>query len=142
MAQQRAHDCLVNVHFGDADQPDWMFRVKNDYFKKGDNIFRKWDMSVLLDEMDANGVERCVLMASAWAPKYLPQSLPHYIRTRGKTKIIIASDAPLVTISRTIGEAVKLDLPPDVMDNYLYANAQRFFFDRLNGMLRARSERI
>jgi predicted TIM-barrel fold metal-dependent hydrolase len=53
------------------------------------------------------------------------------MRTRGKTKIIIASDAPLITITRTMDEAKKLALPPEVMDNYLYANAQRFFFDRL-----------
>ena len=32
MAGHRAHDCLINVHFGDAEQPGWMFRVKNEYF--------------------------------------------------------------------------------------------------------------
>jgi predicted TIM-barrel fold metal-dependent hydrolase len=71
------------------------------------------------------------LMTSAWAPKYLPQSLLHFMRTRGKEKVIFASDAPVLSITRTVGEAVKLDLPPEVMDNYLYANAQRFFFERL-----------
>jgi predicted TIM-barrel fold metal-dependent hydrolase len=277
MGKQRAHDCVVNVNFGDAAQPEWMFRVKNEYFKKDDGIFKKWEMSALLEEMDANGVERAVLMSrvdetdsssvkfatarpdrfalaiggfnlltpmaslnevgrfvkdqpvafasvgpsfwgdgqyapdnavyfplytkccdwdlplcmnaglpgppipgevqnpiyydrvcvrfpelklcmmhgadpwwetairlmikypnlhlmtSAWAPKYLPEALLHYMRTRGKTKIIFASDAPLLTITRTIGEALKLDLPPEVMDNYLYGNAQRFFFDRIAG---------
>jgi predicted TIM-barrel fold metal-dependent hydrolase len=254
-----------------------MFRVKNEYFRQDDSIFKKWELSAVLDEMDANGVERCVimgninnfsgspmefvkakpdrfaigagginllrpmpslkqlesfvkdhpvafavvgpsfwgdgmyapdnavyfplytkcceldlplcmnaglpgppipgevqnpiyydrvcvrfpelklcmmhgadpwwdtairlmikypnlhLMTSAWSPKYLPQSLLHYMRTRGKTKIIMASDAPLITITRTVSEAQKLDLPPEVLDNYLYANAQRFFFDRLQG---------
>jgi uncharacterized protein len=270
----RAHDCLVNVHFGDAEQPDWMYRVKNEYFKKDDSIFGKADLSQVLDEMDANGVERAVLsstvdgssttaqqfaakrpdrfvltaggmnllrpmpslralesyvrsnpvayvsvgpafwgdgmypptdavyhplyakcceldiplcmnaglpgppiageaqnplhydrvcvrfpelklcmihgadpwwdtairlmikypnlhlMTSAWAPKYLPQSLLHYMRSRGKTKIIFASDAPVLSITRCVSEARQLDLPAEVMDNYLYANAQRFFFDR------------
>jgi predicted TIM-barrel fold metal-dependent hydrolase len=271
----RAHDCLVNVHFGDAEQPEYMFRVKNEYFKRDDSIFGKWDLSRVLDEMDANGVQRAVLtanisaldgspvkfaearpdrfaltaggfnflapmpsirllqsfiasnpvvsvsagpsfwgdgmyppdnavyfplytkccewdlpvcmntglpgppipgevqnpiyydrvcvrfpelklcmihgadpwwdtairlmikypglhlMTSAWAPKYLPESLLHYMRTRGKTKVIFASDAPVLSITRTIGEAMALDLPDEVRDNYLYANAQRFFFDRL-----------
>jgi predicted TIM-barrel fold metal-dependent hydrolase len=271
----RAHDCLINVHFGDQEQPEWMFRVKNEYFKKDDSIFGKWEMSRVLDEMDANGVERACLMAditspkgsaiefvnarperfaliagrlnllkpmptlrqlqsfvrdypvafaqvgpsfwgegmyapdnavyyplytkccelelplalntglpgppipgevqnpmyldrvcvrfpelklcmahgadpwwdvairlmikypnlhlmtSAWAPKYLPPELLHYMRTRGKTKIIFASDAPVLSITRTNTEARQLDLPPDVLDNYLYSNAQRFFFDRL-----------
>jgi uncharacterized protein len=273
----RAHDCLINVHFGDADQPEWMFRVKDEYFKRDDTIFGKWDMSKVLDEMDANGVERAVvmgsvrangkgspfefvaarpdrfaiaaggfdllrpmkalrqledfvrsfpvayasvgpsfwgdglyppsdavyyplyvkcceldlplalntglpgppipgeaqnpihldrvcvrfpelklvmmhgadpwwdtairlmikypnlhLMTSAWAPKYLPETLLHYMRTRGKQKVIFASDAPVLSITRTTGEARNLDLPDEVRDNYLYANAQRFFFDRLS----------
>jgi predicted TIM-barrel fold metal-dependent hydrolase len=74
------------------------------------------------------------LMTSAWAPKYLPQSLLHYMRTRGKTKVIFASDAPVLSITRCVTEASQLDLPPEVLDNYLYGNAQRFFFDRLTGV--------
>ncbi|MEZ4278988.1 MAG: amidohydrolase family protein [Myxococcota bacterium] len=272
---ERAHDCLINVHFGDEDQPEWMHRVKNEYFKQGDSIFGKWEMEKVLAEMDANGVERAVLsanlrepgssairfvearpdrfalsvggldllrpmpslreleafvrnlpvvsavvgpafwgdgmydagnavyyplytkccelelplcmntglpgppipgeaqnpihldrvcvrfpelrlcmihgadpwweiairlmikypnlhlMTSAWAPKYLPEVLLHYMRTRGKKKVIFASDAPVLSITRTIGEALHLDLPPEVLDAYLYGNAQRFFFDRL-----------
>jgi uncharacterized protein len=272
----RAIDCLVNVHFGDAQQAEYMFRVKNEYFKKDDSIFGTWDMAKVLDEMDANGVERAVLtaniqqpggspvkfaqarpdrfaltaggfdflkpmpsirlmssfiadnpvvsmasgpsfwgdgqypgdhavyfpfytkacewdlpvclntglpgppipgeaqnpihldrvcvrfpelklcmihgadpwwdtairlmikypnlhlMTSAWAPKYLPESLLHYMRTRGKTKVIFASDAPVLSITRVIGEALALDLPDQVRDNYLYGNAQRFFFDTLS----------
>jgi len=271
----RAHDCLVNVHFGDAEQPEWMHRVKNEYFKKDDSIFGKTEINALLAEMDANGVERAILtstingtnktalrfveerpdrfaltaggmdllrpmkalaqleayarsnpvvfasvgpsfwgdgmynasdavyyplytkcceldlplcmnaglpgppipgeaqnpihmdrvcvrfpelklcmmhgadpwwdtairlmikypnlhlMTSAWAPKYLPQTLLHYMRTRGKTKIIFASDAPVLSITRCVTEASQLDLPPEVLDSYLYSNAQRFFFDRL-----------
>ncbi len=71
------------------------------------------------------------LMTSAWAPKYLPESLLHFMRTRGKTKVIFASDAPVLSITRTISEAGQLDLPEAVLDNYLYANAQAFYFDRL-----------
>ena len=275
-AAPRAHDCLINVHFGDSEQPEYMFRVKNEYFKKDDSIFGKWDMPKVLEEMDANGVERAILtasltkldgspvkfaqarpdrfaltaggfdflrpmpsirllesfiasnpvvsvsagpsfwgdgmyppsdavyfplytkacewdlpvcmnaglpgppipgeaqnpiyfdrvcvrfpelrlcmihgadpwwdtairlmikypglhlMTSAWAPKYLPEALLHYMRTRGKTKVIFASDAPVLSITRTIGEAMVLDLPGEVRDNYLYGNAQRFFFGRLS----------
>lgn len=276
--QHRAHDGLVNVNFGDTEQPEWMFRVKDEYFKQEDSIFGKWEMSKVLEEMDANGVERAILatavdapdssamtfvdarpdrfalaaggldllkpmpslralesfvadhpvayasvgpafwgdgryppddavyfplyakccelglplcmnaglpgppipgeaqnpiyydrvcvrfpelmlcmihgadpwwdtairlmikypnlhlMTSAWAPKYLPESLLHYMRTRGRSKIIFASDAPVLSITRTVTEALGLDLPPDVRDGYLYANAQRFFFDRLDGV--------
>ena len=65
----RAHDCLINVHFGDEDQPEWMHRVKNEYFKRGDSIFGKWEMEKVLAEMDENGVERAVLSASLREPK-------------------------------------------------------------------------
>ena len=272
----RVNDCLINVHFGDVEQPSWMHRVKDEYFKQADSIFSKWEMSAVLEEMDANGVQRAVLtanvnephssaikfvearpdrfaltaggldllrpmpslrllqsfvadhpvaavavgpafwgdglyppdnavyfplytkccelelplcmnaglpgppipgeaqnpiyfdrvcvrfpelklcmihgadpwwdvairlmikypnlhlMTSAWAPKYLPESLLHYMRTRGKHKVIFASDAPVLSITRTVGEARRLDLPPEVMDNYLFANSERFFFERLD----------
>jgi predicted TIM-barrel fold metal-dependent hydrolase len=71
------------------------------------------------------------LMTSAWAPRHLPQSLLHFMRTRGKDRVIFASDSPVLSITRTIKEAAELDIPEDVLDNYLYGNAQRFFFDRL-----------
>jgi predicted TIM-barrel fold metal-dependent hydrolase len=277
MAKQRVHDVMVNVHLGETEQPEWMQRVRKEYFKKGDEIYGSQDLQQLLDEMDANGVERCLLMSkvgdtqgkpykfaqahpdrfalgvgagnlltpmatlkalgdyikdvpvaainvgpafqhdgiyapdsslyfplytkaceweiplcmnaglpgppipgeaqnpihydrvmvrfpelklcmmhgadpwwgtairlmikypnlhlatSAWSPKYLPQELLHYMRTRGKTKIIFASDWPLLTLTRTVTEAAALDLPDEVKDNYLYGNAQRFFFDRIAG---------
>jgi hypothetical protein len=244
---KRVIDCLINVHFGDEAQPEWMQRVKNEYFKREDSIFGKWDMSKVLDEMDAQGVEKVVvllqpmanirniepilksnpvaymaigpsfwangtynpehavyyplytkcvewgvplcmntglpgppipgevqnpmyldrvcqhfpdlklcmihgadpwweiairlmvkypnlhMMTSAWAPKYLPETLLHYMRTRGKNKVIFASDAPVLSITRTTTEARALDLPEEVMENWMYNNAQRFFFDRLEG---------
>ena len=52
------------------------------------------------------------------------------LRTRGKKKVIFASDAPVLSITRTLGEARALNLPPEVLDDYLYGNAQRFFFSK------------
>ena len=68
------------------------------------------------------------LMTSAWSPKYLPEVLLHFMRTRGKDRIMFASDSPVLTLERTLGEAQALDLPDDVRDGWLYANADRFFF--------------
>jgi predicted TIM-barrel fold metal-dependent hydrolase len=70
------------------------------------------------------------LMTSAWSPKRLPESLLHFMRTRGKDRIIFASDSPVLSITRTVTEAAALDLPHDVLDNYLYGNAESFFFSR------------
>ena len=69
------------------------------------------------------------LMTSAWSPKRLPDSLIHYMRTRGQDKVIFASDWPVLRQHRVVPEAAALDLPPDVLDNYLYNNAQQFFFE-------------
>ena len=270
---ERAHDCLCNVDMGDAVQPDWMIRVKEDYFKSNFNM-RSRELPEMIEEMDAHGVRRAVLltnsikpsqraqefveahperfslglgghnllkpmptlkaldsfvasnpvayltvgpsfwgdgrypptdsvyfplytkcceldiplcmntglpgppipgevqnpiyldrvccyfpelklsmihgadpwwdtairlmikygnlrlMTSAWSPKRLPESLLHFMRTRGQDRIIFASDSPVLSITRTVTEASALDLPPDVLDNYLYGNAENFFFTR------------
>lgn len=68
------------------------------------------------------------LMTSAWSPKYLPESLLHFMRTRGKNRIVFASDYPVLTFERTLKEAAALDLPDEVRDGWLYGNANDFFF--------------
>ena len=68
------------------------------------------------------------LMTSAWSPKRLPESLLHYMRTRGTDRILFASDYPVLSMERCIGEATALDLPPDVLDAWLHGNADSFFF--------------
>lgn len=280
---RRAHDCLVNVDMGDGPQPDWMVRVKEDYFKAGPSMFTSRELPELLDEMNAQGVRRAVLitninnpskraasfaeqhpdrfnlgvsghdllrpmpalrklesfvasnpvaytlvgpsfwgdgsfpptdpvyyplyvkccelelplcmntglpgpplpgdvqnpiyidrvcyrfpelklcmihgadpwweiavrllikyanlrlMTSAWAPRHLPETLLHFMRTRGKSRVIFASDSPVLSIRRTITEAAALDLPEDVLDNYLYGNAEEFFFGGAPGPLTRRT---
>jgi predicted TIM-barrel fold metal-dependent hydrolase len=268
----RAHDLLVNTDLGDTKQPEWMVRVKEDYFKAGDSMFQSRELGELLDEMDQMGVVRSVLMTnmgrsmdrvlsfvdahpdrfsiglgghnllrpmenlrnlesfvadhpvaytvigpsfwgdgmyapsdavyyplytkcceldlplfmntglpgppipgevqnpihldrvcvrfpelklammhgadpwwdtairlmikyknlrlvtSAWAPRHLPESLLHFMRTRGKNRIMFASDSPVLSITRCIKEASELDLSPEILDAYLYQNAQDFLF--------------
>jgi uncharacterized protein len=268
----RAIDGLVNVDLGDQPQPDWMVRVKEDYFKADDSFFKSPELSELVDDMDAHGVERAVLLASvrategralrfvesrpdrfalaaggfnllqpmptvralesfvrnhpvayalvgpsfwgdgmypptdavyfplytkcceldlplcmntgipgpplpaepqhpihldrvcyrfpelklcmihgadpwwdtairlmikyrnlrlmtsAWSPKRLPQSLLHYMSTRGKDRILYASDYPVLSFERCLGEVANLDLDDDVKQRWLYDNAHAFFF--------------
>ncbi|MGI5217859.1 amidohydrolase family protein [Nocardia sp. CA-290969] len=265
-------DCLVNVHFGEQEQPGWMLKVRDDYFKGPKSLYEQVELGALLEEMDEQGVEKAVLMysmkkpsatarkfaeahperfglalngvdllhpvsslrelealskdlpvaytaigpsfwgdgrypptdavyyplyykcaemdlplcmntglpgppipgevqnpiyldrvcyrfpelrlcmihgadpwwdvairllmkyrnlrlmTSAWSPKRLPDSLLHFMRTRGKDKVIFGSDWPVLTMRRVVPEAAALDLPGDVLDNYLYHNARDFFF--------------
>ena len=269
----RAIDCLVNVDLGDMPRPDWMVRVKDDYFKGDDSFFKSPELPELLDDMDANGVERAILMAnvtdtesrarsfaesrpdrfslavggfnllrpmptvraleaiardqpvayavvgpsfwgdgmypptdavyfplytkcceldlplclntgipgpplpaeaqnpihldrvcfrfpelklcmihgadpwwdtairlmlkyrnlrlmtSAWSPKRLPASLLHYMSTRGKDRVLFASDSPVLSMNRCLGEAAALDLTDEVRQAWLYDNAHAFFFN-------------
>jgi predicted TIM-barrel fold metal-dependent hydrolase len=50
------------------------------------------------------------------------------MRTRGKERIIFASDYPVLSMERCLGEAAALDLPEEVLSRWLYDNADSFFF--------------
>ena len=39
-----------------------------------------------------------------------------------------ASDYPVLSFERTLGEAAALDLPDEIRDAWLYGNANAFFF--------------
>ena len=84
-----------------------------------------WDIAIRLLIKYSN----LRLMTSAWSPKRLPESLLHYMRTRGPNKVIYASDWPVLKMRRVVPEAHSLDLPADVLENYLYNNAHEFFFE-------------
>lgn len=268
----RAIDGLVNVDIGGDVPPEWLIRVKDDYFKAGDSFLKHPEMPELLDDMDAHGVERAILMTnvsatesralafaearpdrfalavggfnllkpmptvralesfvgshpvayalvgpsfwgdgmypptdavyfplytkccelelplclntgipgpplpaepqhpmhldrvcyrfpelklcmihgadpwwdvairlmlkyknlrlmtSAWSPKRLPASLLHFMSTRGKDRVMFASDYPVLSFERCLGEAAALDLDDNVRAAWLYDNARAFFY--------------
>lgn len=68
------------------------------------------------------------LQTSAYRPKYLPESLKQYMRTRGTEKILFSSDHPLLELEICAADLELLDLPPEVLDAYAYGNAARIFF--------------
>ena len=70
------------------------------------------------------------LKTSAYAPQYFPPELLHFMNTRGQHKVIFASDHPALSMERALGEARALDLRPGVLEQFVYQNAQRVFFER------------
>jgi predicted TIM-barrel fold metal-dependent hydrolase len=68
------------------------------------------------------------LMTSAYRPKYLPESLLHYMRTRGPDKVMFASDHPLLEIDKCVGDLASLDLPAKILEAYAANNADRVFW--------------
>ena len=59
----RVIDALVNVHFGEtAKQPEFMLKVRDDYFKGPQALYDQVELPALLDEMDEHGVDKAILM--------------------------------------------------------------------------------
>ena len=69
-------------------------------------------------------------MTSAWSPKRLPESLLHYMSTRGKDRILFASDYPVLSIERCLGEAANLDLTDDVRERLAVRQRERVLLRR------------
>ena len=71
---------------------------------------------------------RLHLMTSAYRPRYLPESLLHYMRTRGPDKVMFASDHPLLEVEKCVGDLEGLDLPAPILEGYAAGNAGRVFY--------------
>ncbi len=69
------------------------------------------------------------MQTSAYAPRYFPPELIQFMNTRGQDKIMFASDHPVLSFERCIKEAEALDLREGVLDKFLYANADRLFWN-------------
>ncbi len=85
-----------------------------------------WSVAIRLMIKYAN----LYLMTSAYAPRYFPPELIHYMNTRGQDKIIFATDHPVLSVERCLEEAQQLDLREGVLDKFLYQNAANLFFER------------
>jgi predicted TIM-barrel fold metal-dependent hydrolase len=66
-------------------------------------------------------------MSAGWAPKYLPAELLRFAGSRGRTKLLWASDYPILSMERTLTEARALDLRPEALPGYLGGNAAALF---------------
>jgi predicted TIM-barrel fold metal-dependent hydrolase len=67
------------------------------------------------------------MMTSAYAPKYLPAELIHFMNTRGQGKVLFASDHPVLSFERCLTEAAELPLREGVLEKYLRNNARSIF---------------
>jgi predicted TIM-barrel fold metal-dependent hydrolase len=67
------------------------------------------------------------MMTSAYAPRYLPSELIHFMNTRGQHKVLFASDHPVLSFERCLAEAAALPLREGVLEKYLRTNALAVF---------------
>jgi predicted TIM-barrel fold metal-dependent hydrolase len=66
-------------------------------------------------------------MTSGWAPKYIPDEIWNVQRKRNTTKLMWASDYPILPFARTIDEGRAIDLPDQSRANFLGLNALSVF---------------
>jgi uncharacterized protein len=67
------------------------------------------------------------LMTSAWAPKHYPDSLVHFINTRGRDKVMFASRWPVIGYDRVTTEIPARGFRDDVLESFLWKNCDRVF---------------
>ncbi len=62
---------------------------------------------------------------SGHRPKYLPPSLRHFLNSYGRDKVMFGTGYPLMDFAGPIAEARAMDLRPESLEGYLWANAAR-----------------
>lgn len=87
-----------------------------------------WDFAIRLMIKYPN----LYMMTSAYAPRYFPPSLLHFMKTRGRKKVMFASDHPVLSIERCVSEAHELDFDEKLLDDFLYNTAERVLFGHRN----------
>ena len=78
---------------------------------------------------DCNGLEtqECFYRRDAYAPKYWPQSLIHYLNTYGQDKVLFGTDWPVIDPERAVKEISDLNLRDEPMQKLMRDNAHRVF---------------
>jgi predicted TIM-barrel fold metal-dependent hydrolase len=67
------------------------------------------------------------MMTSAYLPKYLPAELVQFMNTRGRTKVMFATDFPFLPFDRAIATARELAFREGALERYLHDNALEVF---------------
>jgi uncharacterized protein len=64
---------------------------------------------------------------SACLPGYYPPPLLQLLRTYGQDKVLFGTNFPWLPFDKYMREVRDLDLPPDVENKFLFANARSVF---------------
>lgn len=115
------------LFYGDVQRPGALDRVCIDFPELvvvGAHVGSPWQQELVALMTKHQNLH---LMTSAWAPRYYPEEILAFMRKRGRTKVMFASDYPLINFERCMREVADLDLPDDVLDDFLYDNAARVF---------------
>ena len=78
----RAIDPWVNVNMGETRPEEYLIRVKEDYFKAGEEFFQSIEAERLVADMDAAGIEKAVLSIGTQQPD--PRVLQFHVKYPGR----------------------------------------------------------
>ena len=130
----RAIDCWVNVNMGEQTKPEWLVRVKEDYFRGGDELFKSLTIDETLEMMNRVGCEKAVVTVDAERPNERVLEFPRRQPARFALAAGVSPNSLLkgcwaledltrserVVMARVV--PFQVDLPPDHRNYYpLYA---------------------
>lgn len=64
---------------------------------------------------------------SAYAPRYYPAQLVHFLRSYGQDKVLFGTNFPQLPLDKCVEQVRALALPPDIERKFLSANARAVF---------------
>ena len=66
--------------------------------------------------------ENVYIGTDAYAPKYLPPELVHFISTWGSRKVMFGTDWPVIPMGRAVNETIDLGIPPESLRRLMAGN--------------------
>ena len=71
--------------------------------------------------------ENVYIDTSAYAPRYYPPQLVHYLKTYGQDKVLFGTNFPQLSWEKCVQQVREMDLPKEIQMKFLGSNARRVF---------------
>lgn len=71
--------------------------------------------------------DNCYLVMNSFAPKFWPQEIVDYMRSRGRQKVMYGTEYPLMTWDRSLREIANHNFDQSLLQAFLYDNAASLF---------------
>ena len=71
--------------------------------------------------------ENVYIDTSAYAPRYYPSQLVHYVKTYGQDKVLFGTNFPQLSWEKCVQQVQEMDLPKEIQTKFLGSNARRVF---------------
>ena len=71
--------------------------------------------------------ENVFIDTSAYAPRYYPPQLVHYLKTYGQDKVLFGTNFPQLSWEKCVQQVYAMNLPEEVQTKFLGGNARRVF---------------